>query len=439
MSESPKRQPMYYYGHDVEENVDDIIDDDPIEQLYERGWLRDVEDREYRPGGLHPVRIGDRFGTAGRFRVIHKLGSGGLATVWLCRDEDTQSYVALKIIIADASRETSLEFQLVNQEGLDLGEVGGEYIAVPREHFWHDGPNGRHLCLVLPVLGPRVSALWGKFEDPVRVSRDVALQATRGLHFLHKNGICHGDFRPSNILLRLTGFDKLSEDELIKQLGEPNKEPLLTISGKSSAPSGPEYIVEDINLDRLDAQFISDQVSIIDFGESYHMDSPPRDLGIAASFRSPELLFENAISIGCDLWPLACTIFEIRTSSPLFENFMDDDDEVIMQMVPLLGKLPELWWSSWEARGGWYEENGKPLINPETGKPLMLTDTLEELLCGHPPSDDVPKGTKNEAGGFVVPITEGKDLGNLLMGILKYDPKERLSIEAVSEHSWFKR
>jgi len=84
--------------------------------------------------------------------------------------------------------------------------------------------------------------------------------------------------------LRLTGFDELSEDDLINQLGEPNKEPLLTISGEGPAPSGPEYLVEGLSLDRLDARFISDQVSIIDFGESYDMYSPPEDLGITAPF-----------------------------------------------------------------------------------------------------------------------------------------------------------
>ena len=235
------------------------------------------------------------------------------------------------------------------------------------------------------------------------------------------------------------GFDELNEDELIKQLGEPNKEPLLTISGESPAPSGPEYLVEGLSLDRLDARFISDQASVIDFGESYDMHSPPEDLGITASFRSPELLFDNTTGVGCDLWALACTIYEVRTRSPLFESFMDDDDEVIMQMVPLLGKLPEPWWSSWKARGQWYEEDGTPLVNPETGNPYMLMDTLEELLSGSSLSGDDPEEKKNKAGGFVVQIEESKILGNLLMGILKYDPKERLSVEAVLEHSWFKR
>ncbi len=247
------------------------------------------------------------------------------------------------------------------------------------------------------------------------------------------------DFRPSNILLRLKGFDELSEDDLLKLLGEPKKEPLLTIFGSSPAPSGPEYIVEGLRLDLLDTRFISDRISIIDFGESYDMHSPPRDLGITASFRSPELLCDNSIGVGCDLWALACTIYEIRTRSPLFENFMDDDDEVIMQMVPLLGKLPEPWWSSWEARGQWYEEDGMPLIDPDTGKPYMMLDTLEELLTGSSPSDKVDsEGKRTESGGFAVPIEESKVLGDLLRGLLKYDSKERSSVEVVLEHSWFK-
>jgi hypothetical protein len=72
-----------------------------------------------------------------------------------------------------------------------------------------------------------------------------------------------------------------------------------------------------------------------------------------------------------------------------------DDDEIIMQMVPLLGKLLEPSWSSWNARGQWYEEAGTPLVNPETGKPYMFMDTLEELLSGSSPSGDDPEGKKN--------------------------------------------
>jgi len=248
------------------------------------------------------------------------------------------------------------------------------------------------------------------------------------------------DFRPSNVLLRLTGFDELSEDELIQQLRDPNKGPFVTISGECPAPSGPEYLVEGHSLDRLNKRYISNQVSIIDFGESYDMRSPPEDLGVTAAFRSPELLLDNTIGVGCDLWALACTIYEIRTRSPLFENFMDDDDdEVIMKMMPLLGKPPEPWWSAWTARGQWYKEDGTLLTNPETGRPYMLTSSLEELLTYSPPSEHEPEKKKNGAGGFVIPVEEGRVLANLMRSILEYDPKERASVETVLEHPWFKK
>ena len=137
------------------------------------------------------MHIGARFGTDGRFRVIHKVGSGGMATVWLCRDQDTKKYVGLKIVIADKSHEDSRKLRLVNR-GIHFRELVGDSIAIPREHFWHHGPNGKHLCLIFPILGPRVTALWSRFENPADVSRDIVLQVTRGLNFLHKNGIYHG-------------------------------------------------------------------------------------------------------------------------------------------------------------------------------------------------------------------------------------------------------
>ena len=45
----------------------------------------DVENPDrYRPGGYHPVHLGDVYD--GRYKVIHKLGFGTYSTVWLARD-----------------------------------------------------------------------------------------------------------------------------------------------------------------------------------------------------------------------------------------------------------------------------------------------------------------------------------------------------------------
>lgn len=43
-------------------------------------WVED-----YRPGGYHPVLLGDVFHD-GQYKVIRKLGEGSYSTVWLARD-----------------------------------------------------------------------------------------------------------------------------------------------------------------------------------------------------------------------------------------------------------------------------------------------------------------------------------------------------------------
>lgn len=40
---------------------------------------------KYKPGGYHPVHLGDVFNN--RYRVFRKLGFGAFSTVWLSRDE----------------------------------------------------------------------------------------------------------------------------------------------------------------------------------------------------------------------------------------------------------------------------------------------------------------------------------------------------------------
>ena len=46
----------------------------------------------YRPGGFHPVNLGDTL-QDGRYVIRHKLGYGGFSTVWLARDTQ-EGYVS---------------------------------------------------------------------------------------------------------------------------------------------------------------------------------------------------------------------------------------------------------------------------------------------------------------------------------------------------------
>lgn len=113
-----------------------------------------VENLEnYRPGGFHPVRLGDEFSHS-RYRVVHKLGMGSFATIWLARDEVTRGYVALKMFSAAKSK-TTIELEALNtlQGYAESHHPGRPYVLRLLDQFQVEGPNGKHECLVSEVLG----------------------------------------------------------------------------------------------------------------------------------------------------------------------------------------------------------------------------------------------------------------------------------------------
>lgn len=49
--------------------------------------IDDVETLDrYRPGGYHPVTVGEQLG--GRYSLVHRLGFGSYSTIWLARNQD---------------------------------------------------------------------------------------------------------------------------------------------------------------------------------------------------------------------------------------------------------------------------------------------------------------------------------------------------------------
>jgi serine/threonine protein kinase len=176
---------------------DEEYDERPLNGLYiedapfglEKIW-------DYEPGGHHVVHLGDRLGRQDEYRVIHKLGSGGFANVWLCQvlRNGRPHYVAVKILMADYSKDDCPELRVEQ-----LRAVGMEkHICLPLDQFRIEGSNGSHLCFVYPVAGPRVSLIAQQFEDPDRILRKMARQATEVMAALHSHGICHGGLFPAS-------------------------------------------------------------------------------------------------------------------------------------------------------------------------------------------------------------------------------------------------
>lgn len=153
--------------------------------------LDNMEDLErYEPGGFHPVHLDDYYDD-NRYRIVHKLGAGGFSTVWLARDLLGQQWVGLKFITAaDSENYNNRSSAIIADPTL----ASSEFLVSPEREFWVDGPNGRHLCFVLPFVGPNLGTLSSGIYARIssRLSASLSLQAAQAMALLHSRERCHG-------------------------------------------------------------------------------------------------------------------------------------------------------------------------------------------------------------------------------------------------------
>ncbi|RMZ77755.1 hypothetical protein DV737_g4221, partial [Chaetothyriales sp. CBS 132003] len=159
------------------------------------------------------------------------------------------------------------------------------------------------------------------------------------------------------MLVKLANLNQLPEDKLISILSQPEKARIRTKSGEGLPASSPQYLTVPANMSRLGNAYLTDQICVIDFGESFPFSSPPADLGTPQHYLWPEVLLgqEHAIGLGCDLCALGCTLFEIWEQILLF-YMIPDKDELLAEMVRFFGIPPQMWWDKWEARKNFFDD-----------------------------------------------------------------------------------
>ena len=187
----------------------------------------DEGDEGYRPGGYHPVNIGERYN--GRYTVLEKLGWGHFSTVWMVHDKkhtskgtdvscaaDAPEFVALKIQkSAPNYRDAAIdEIELLKcasdaaKSDKVVQEFGDNYdprVVLLLDHFEHTGPNGKHFCFIFETLGENLLEVIKKYEYkgiPVHIVKNFVKQICIGLDFIHRQcDIIHTDLKPENILI----------------------------------------------------------------------------------------------------------------------------------------------------------------------------------------------------------------------------------------------
>jgi hypothetical protein len=128
----------------------------------------------------------------GRFRVLDRVGSGGMGTVYRAFDERLQRQVAIKeIAVADAPRvlrEAQAAARLNHPGIVTLYELGSE--------------DGRALLVSELVEGTTLAELpqGGGLSD--REAAEFAVDICEALAHAHERGVIHRDVKPQNIIVR---------------------------------------------------------------------------------------------------------------------------------------------------------------------------------------------------------------------------------------------
>ena len=153
------------------------------------------------------------------YRVLSRLGAGGMGEVYLAEDLRLGRKLALKIVSArlaqDEDRLQRFQWEARSVSALnhpnvitiyDIGEADGQHFIATE---FIDGE----------TLRARVSA--GPLPPALAV--DLVVQAARGLEAAHALGIVHRDIKPENVMIRRDGLVKVLDFGLAKLVSDDDR------------------------------------------------------------------------------------------------------------------------------------------------------------------------------------------------------------------------
>ncbi len=178
-----------------------------------------TDPRRQSPPGQAGSGSNDTLQTLGEYRILRKLGEGGMGTVYLAYQESANRQVAIKVLAPHLAANPSLVERFA-REALHSAKMDHPNIVRGLD-VGIDDVHGRHYLVMEYVDGPSAQTLLDRFGKlKVGDAMHIALDIARALEHAQSHNIVHRDIKPENILITKTGVAKLADLGLAKQMNQ---------------------------------------------------------------------------------------------------------------------------------------------------------------------------------------------------------------------------
>lgn len=150
--------------------------------------------------------------TAGAYRVMSHIGSGGMGDVYLANDDTLDRPVALKLLSRDAHSDPS-QLRRFQQEAKAVSSLNHPHILVVHAFGEIDG---RPYIVTEFIEGHTLRTRLHGGAVGIIEAVDIATQLASALAAAHERGILHRDVKPENVMLRPDGYVKVLDFGLAK-------------------------------------------------------------------------------------------------------------------------------------------------------------------------------------------------------------------------------
>jgi serine/threonine protein kinase len=237
------------------------------------------------------------------YRLIEKIGEGGMGVVWKAEDTKLNREVAIKVLPAAVAQDPE-RLARFDREAKLLASLNHPNIAAV--YGLHEQAEIRFLAMEY-VRGEDLAARLARGRMTVDDALDIARQVADALQSAHESGVVHRDLKPGNVLITPEGRAKVLDFGLAK-----------AFEADPSAPVSPTLSPTLTSTGTL----------------------PGVILGTAA-YMSPEQARGEPVDKRADVWAFGCVLFEMLTGRMSFKEVtISDTLASVLKVEPDWDLLP---------------------------------------------------------------------------------------------------